>query len=88
VHGPLTGLARYQRGAIPSVMISNSSDLTWTNCTVYLSGGRRGALKALSPGFSRELLLRDFVVDRSAPPLSGQVKVVCPQGTGLLKSNE
>jgi hypothetical protein len=65
-----------------SYVLSNTSKVKWTGCTVLAPGQRVAPLSSLGAGNALELPVSAFRVDASQARLTREVRIHCAQGSG------
>ena len=79
---------KLQRAPRWQISVTNTSNFTWANCSVFIPGQRKWVLKSLSPTFIIDMPLNYFQPDPAAPLLNDEVEIRCAQGSVRLSARE
>ncbi len=79
---------KLQRAPRWQISVTNTSNFTWANCSVFIPGQRKWVLKSLSPTFIIDMPLNYFQPDPAAPVLNDEVEIRCAQGSVRLPARE
>lgn len=80
--GALSGRGSLEfNGGVPSVKLANDGRNAWTQCTVVAPGRRSYSLGTLPAGSGRDVPIKEFKPDSSAPALTTKAVVQCAEGT-------